>query len=370
MNKYTIPLFEPLISKKEHVYVLDCLKSNWISSKGKYIEKFESEFAKYIGVKYSIAVNNGTSALHLALLALDLKKDDEVIVPSFTYIAPVNVIRYVGAKEKFIDIKLLTGQLDESILEKKISRKTKAVIVPHLYGQCAEIEKIKKICSKKKIFLIEDCAESFGCKFKKKHLGTFGTIGTFSFFGSKTITTGEGGMVVTNSKKIAELIYKLKAQGVKRTKNDYWHDVIGYNYRMTNICAAIGLGQLQNRKKIFSLKKKVFENYKNFLDKKKVRMNKTISSCSPSYWQNVIFLKNKVIRDSLRNFLNINKIETRTTFPLVHSMPMYKKKRNKIKLQNSIILANTGICLPSSPTLKKNKIKLICNLINNFIKKN
>ena len=291
MNKCTIPLFEPLISKKEHIYVLDCLKSNWISSKGKYIEKFESEFAKYIGVKYSIAVNNGTSALHLALLALDLKKDDEVIVPSFTYIAPVNVIRYVGAKEKFIDIKLLTGQLDESILEKKISRKTKAVIVPHLYGQCAEIEKIKKICSKKKIFLIEDCAESFGCKFKKKHLGTFGTIGTFSFFGSKTITTGEGGMVVTNSKKIAELIYKLKAQGVKRTKNDYWHDVIGYNYRMTNICAAIGLGQLQNRKKIFNLKKKVFENYKNFLDKKKVRMNKTISSCSPSYWQNVIFKK-------------------------------------------------------------------------------
>lgn len=270
MVKYKIPLFEPIINKKEHQYVLDCLKSNWISSKGKYIKLFESEFSKYIGVKYSVAVNNGTSALHLALLALNLKKNDEVIVPSFTYVAPVNVIKYVGAKIKFIDVKLLTAQLDENILEKKITKKTKAVIVPHLYGQCAEIEKIKKICSKKKIFLIEDCAEFFGCTFKKKHLGTFGTIGTFSFFGSKTITTGEGGMVVTNSRKIAELIEKLKSQGVKRIKNDYWHDIIGYNYRMTNICAAIGLGQLQNRKKILNLKKNVFKYYKNFLDEKKL----------------------------------------------------------------------------------------------------
>ena len=208
MNKFGIRLYDPSISNQEKSYVLDCLNTKWISSRGKYIEKFEKKFSQFIKIKYSLSVVNGTTALHLALLSLDIKKNDEVIVPTFTYIAPVNAIRYVGAKVKFIDSNLLTWQLDESKLEKLITKKTKAVIAPHLLGQSCNILKIKNICKKKKIFLIEDCAEAFGNYFNGKHLGTFGDVSTFSFFGSKTITTGEGGMVVTNNKRIAHKNYK------------------------------------------------------------------------------------------------------------------------------------------------------------------
>jgi perosamine synthetase len=368
MPNKKIPLFEPFINLKEKQYVLDCLKTNWISSKGKYIEKFQNKFSKYVGATYSISVNNGTAALHLALLALDVKKGDEVIVPSFTYVAAVNAIKYVGAKVVFIDVNFLTSQIDESLLEKKITKKTKALIVPHLYGQSAEIEKIKKICKKKKVCLVEDCAESFGCFFNQKHLGTFGEIGTFSFFGSKTITTGEGGMVVTSNKKLANKINKLKTQGVVRKKNDYWHDIIGYNYRMTNICAAIGLAQLEKKDLILKKKNNVFNFYKKKLNSDNTRMNLVIKNSISSYWQIVIYLKNKKIRDSLKKFLEQNKVETRTTFPPVHTMPMYYKKKKKELLPNTLTLSNTGICLPSGPSLKEKEIFFICKLINNFLK--
>ena len=184
MSKYKTPLFEPSIGKEEKINVLDCISSNWIGSKGKYIEKFEKKFSSYVKSRHAITVNNGTAALHLSLLALDIKKGDEVIVPTFTYIAPVNAIKYVGADVVFVDSKLETCQLDESKLQEVISKKTKALILPHLYGQIAEIEKIKKFCDRKKIYLIEDSAEAYGCFYKRKHVGTFGVIGTFSFFGN------------------------------------------------------------------------------------------------------------------------------------------------------------------------------------------
>jgi len=367
MSKYKIPLFEPSIGKEEKKYVLDCISSNWIGSKGKYIEKFEKKFSTYVKSKHAITVNNGTAALHLSLLALDIKRGDEVIVPTFTYIAPVNAIKYVGADVVFVDSKLETCQLDESKLQEVVSKKTKALILPHLYGQIAEIEKIKKFCDRNKIYLIEDSAEAYGCFYKKKHVGTFGVIGTFSFFGSKTITTGEGGMVVTNNKKIAEKIYKLKTVGVDHTKNNYWHDIIGYNYRMTNICAAIGLAQLNKTKVILKNKKKVFEIYNKFLDFNKIRMNSVIKKSISSYWQITIFLKNKFYRDELRKLLEENGVETRTSFPPIHKMPMYNKNFSKKLFPNAIRLADTGICLPSSTSLGKKEIINICSIVNRFI---
>ena len=280
--KYKTYLYEPITGRDEKKFVNDCLNSNWISSKGKYIKKFEKRFSNFIKIKYSITVSNGTAALHLALLALNIKKKDEVIVPTFTYISPVNAIKYIGAKVKFIDSKLKTWQIDETKLEKMITKKTRAVIVPHLYGQVSEIKKISKICRKKKIFLIEDCAEAFGCYYGKKHLGIFGDISTFSFFGSKTITTGEGGMVVTNNKKLADKIFKLKMVGVVKNRY-YWHDIIGYNYRMTNICAAIGLGQLKKAKNILIKKRKVFKNYYSFLKNANPQISKEIENTKSNY---------------------------------------------------------------------------------------
>jgi perosamine synthetase len=366
--KYKTYLYEPITGRDEKKFVNDCLNSNWISSKGKYIEKFEKRFSNFIKIKYSITVSNGTAALHLALLALNIKKGDEVIVPTFTYISPVNAIKYVGAKVKFIDSKLKTWQIDETKLEKMITKKTKAVIVPHLYGQVSEIKKISKICKKKKIFLIEDCAEAFGCYYGKKHLGVFGDISTFSFFGSKTITTGEGGMVVTNNKKLADKVFKLKMVGVVKNRY-YWHDIIGYNYRMTNICAAIGLGQLNKARNILVKKREVFKNYYSFLKNSHLQINNEIKNTKPSYWLINVFLANKKIRDGLAKYLKRNKIETRNTFNLVHNMPMYFKKNQKNLFPNAQILSNTGLSLPSGPNLSKLEISKISSLVKNYLKK-
>ena len=366
--KYKTYLYEPETGRDEKKFVNDCLDSNWISSKGKYIKKFEKRFSNFVKIKYSITVSNGTAALHLALLALDLKKDDEVIVPTFTYIAPVNAIKYIGAKIKFIDSKLNTWQIDETKLEKIITKKTKAIIVPHLYGQVSEIKKISKICKKKKIFLVEDCAEAFGCYYEKKHLGIFGDISTFSFFGSKTITTGEGGMVVTNNKKLADKVFKLKMVGVVKNRY-YWHDIIGYNYRMTNICAAIGLGQLNKAKSILAKKRDVFRNYNFFLKNVDLQINKEIKNTRSSYWLINIFLANKKLRDGLAKYLKKNKIETRNTFNLVHKMPMYFKKDQKNLFPNAQILSNTGLSLPSGPNLSKLEIRKISFLIKNYVDK-
>ena len=366
--KYKTYLYEPITGRDEKKFVNDCLNSNWISSKGKYIKKFEKRFSNFIKIKYSITVSNGTAALHLALLALNIKKKDEVIVPTFTYISPVNAIKYIGAKVKFIDSKLKTWQIDETKLEKMITKKTRAVIVPHLYGQVSEIKKISKICRQKKIFLIEDCAEAFGCYYGKKHLGIFGDISTFSFFGSKTITTGEGGMVVTNNKKLADKIFKLKMVGVVKNRY-YWHDIIGYNYRMTNICAAIGLGQLKKAKNILIKKRKVFKNYYSFLKNAKLQISKEIKNTKSSYWLINIFLANKKIRDGLAKYLKKNKIETRNTFNLVHKMPMYFKKSQKNLFPNAQILSNTGLSLPSGPNLSKLEIRKISSLVKNYLEK-
>tara|TARA_B100001057_G_scaffold62651_1_gene56153 strand:- start:1893 stop:3020 length:1128 start_codon:yes stop_codon:yes gene_type:complete len=367
--KYKTYLYEPIIGRDEKKFVNDCLNSNWISSKGDYIAKFEKKFSKYINIKHSLTVSNGTAALHLALLALDLKKKDEVIVPTFTYISPVNAINYIGSQIKFIDSDIETWQIKIDDLKKKISKKTKAIIVPHLYGQVCDIKKISEICKKKKIFLIEDSAEAFGCYYKNKHLGTFGDISTFSFFGSKTITTGEGGMVCTNNKRLAEKIYRLKMVGVVKNRY-YWHDIVGYNYRMTNICAAIGLGQLKKAKIILKKKREVYRLYKLFLNDLNIKMNTEQKNSRSSFWLINIFLKDKKSRDNLARYLKANKVETRNTFNPVHLMPMHKKKNNHKKFINAQHLSNTGLSLPSGPSLKMSEIRNICNLIRNYLGKN
>ena len=236
---FKYPVYQPSIGKKEKQNVLECLESTWISSKGKFISQFENSFSEFIGVKHSVAVCNGTVALHVALLALGIGEGDEVIVPSFTYIASVNAIKYTAAKPVFIDSDFKTWQLDPTKIEENISGKTKAILVVHLYGQPCEMDTISAIAKKHNLFIIEDCAEAFGSLYNGKHVGTFGDISTFSFFGNKTITTGEGGMVVTNNSSLYEKSVHLKGQGLAKNR-EYYHDIIGYNYRMTNICAAIG----------------------------------------------------------------------------------------------------------------------------------
>ena len=364
--KKKISLYKPSLGLEEKNYVNDCLKSNWISSKGKYIKLFEKSFKNFTKINYCVSVTNGTCGLHLALLGLDLGQDDEVIVPSFTYIASVNCISYVNAKPVFVDINLKNWQANIENIKSKVTKKTKAILIPHLYGNVCDLDELLKLRKKFGLYIIEDCAEAVGSYYKKKHVGNFGDVSVFSFFGSKTITTGEGGMICSNNKNIINKINKLKGQGLKTTKDKkyYWHDVVGYNYRMTNICAAIGYAQIKKIKRILKLKKNIYKIYKQGLSLKNIIFPETIKQVNNSHWLIVFRLKTPKLRDKLISFLNKKNIETRPTFYLVNDMDMYKKK---IRLPNSKKIANNGICMPSHPNLSKSDIRYVINNIKNFL---
>ena len=357
-NQSRIPLYEPFISKLEKTYVNDCLNTNWISSRGKYVKLFEDRFKNFIKIKYAVSVVNGTAALHVALLTLGIGEKDEVISPTFTYIATANAINYVGASVKFVDSKITSWQIDEDKISNHITSKTRAVLVPHIYGQACEMNKIKQICKKNKLFLIEDCAEAFGSYYKNKHVGTFGDVSTFSFFGSKTITTGEGGMVITNNYKIAEKVESLKMVGNDKDKY-YWHNIVGYNYRMTNLCAAIGYGQLSRAKFILKKKRNIFQIYKKNLINLPISLHEECPNTTHSYWLVSIMVNNGLIRDKLRNYLNNLNIETRPAFYPIHTMPMYYNKKYKNKFPVATQLGKRGVNLPSGPLLTKKDILFI-----------
>ena len=223
-----IPVYQPFLNGNEKKYVNECLDTSWISSKGEFVSEFESQFAKYIGSNYAVSVCNGTVAIHLALLALGIGPGDEVIVPSLTYIASVNAITYTGAVPVFVDSLQDTWQMNPEDILKKITTKTRAIMVVHLYGHPCEMDEICSIAKKYDIYIIEDCAEAIGSKYKGQMVGSFGDIAAFSFFGNKTITTGEGGMVVTNDQTLHDRASHFKGQGLAKYR-EYWHDVIGYN---------------------------------------------------------------------------------------------------------------------------------------------
>jgi len=355
-------VYQPNLSGNEKKYVQECLDSTWISSKGKFIQQFENNFSKFTGIKNSVAVSNGTVAIHVALLALGIGQGDEVIVPTFTYIASVNAIHYTGAKPVFVDSKPDTWQLDVTKIEEKISPKTKAIMAVHIYGHPCEMDEILKIANKHKLFVIEDCAEAIGTYYNEKHAGTSGHISTFSFFGNKAITTGEGGMVCTNDDKLADLSIRIKGQGLAKNQ-EYFHDIIGYNYRMTNICAAIGCAQLERIDDILKNKSRVARNYIDNLQGLPIEYHKEIGNVKHSYWMFTILAASENERTKLRNHLKENGIETRPTFHPVHTMPMYNKGE---KFEVAESLGSRGINLPSYPDLSESDIEFITNKIKEF----
>jgi perosamine synthetase len=363
--KIKYPVYQPSLSGNEKKYVMECLDSSWISSKGKFINQFEEKFSQYLDVKFSASVCNGTVALHAALLALGIGKDDEVIVPTFTYIASVNAVNYTGTTPVFVDSKEDTWQMDPEDVKRKITSKTKAIMAVHLYGGVCEMNELLKICKENNLFLIEDTAEAFGSKYKGKFAGTFGDISTFSFFGNKTITTGEGGMVSTNSKELYDMVFRIKGQGLAAGK-EYYHNIVGYNYRMTNICAAIGFAQLENANSIITKKRKIANWYNKQLNGLPLQLPKETKDVFHSYWMYTVMLNDADKRDALRVFLREKGIETRPTFHPVHKMPMYFKKGVTFPVAESLALK--GINLPSYPELKEGDVKFICKIISEFFK--
>lgn len=354
------PVYKPKLDGNEIKYINECLKSTWISSKGKFIEEFENKFADFIGIRYATTTSNGTTALHLALLALGVGTGDEVIVPTLTYIASVNSIAYTGAKPIFVDSDSETWNIDNNKIEQRITSRTKAILVVHLYGYPCNMSEILKVAKTNNLFVIEDCAEAIGSRIGTQHVGTFGDISIFSFFGNKTITTGEGGMVVTNNLQLLEKTYHLKTQGLLQG-TEYWHDVIGYNYRMTNICAAIGCAQLERIDKIIEKKRKIARWYQKELKDVDVSFQSEINGYYHSFWMFSILVRNINIRMLLRKKLLEEGIETRPLFYPAHTMPMYKENDGLYPVAEN--LGRRGINLPSYPDLSNKDVINIASII-------
>lgn len=344
-----IPVYRPSLAGNEKRYVNDCLDSTWISSKGQYVDLFEESFARYTGANHALTVSNGTVAIHLALVTLGVGPGAEVLVPTLTYIASVNTIVHAGATPVFVDSLRDTWQLDPDDVRRRITPKTRAIMVVHLYGYPCDMSAIMEIAREHGLFVIEDCAEAFGARIDGRHVGTFGDVSTFSFFGNKTVTTGEGGMLTTNDATLAERARHLKGQGLAKHRV-YWHDVVGYNYRMTNICAAIGLAQMERADELIARKLELARRYDELLEGSGIE---THSPRQPgfahAYWMCSVLVPQETDRDAVMATMWEDGIETRPLFYPVHTMPMYSQKYERHPIAED--LARRGINLPSWPDM-------------------
>ena len=364
-----ISVSSPFLSGNELEYVTDCIKTNWISSQGKYVKKFEEMFSTFHNNYYSLAVSNGTVALHLAMLSLGIKEGDEVIVPDLTFAATINAILYVNATPVIVDICNDTWNIDPKKLKNHLSDKTKAILVVHLYGIPAQMDEIMTFAKENNLYVIEDCAEALGSKFNNQPVGTFGDVSTFSFYGNKMITTGEGGMILFKNQEIYNLSATLRDHGMDKNRR-YWHEMVGFNYRLTNIQAAIGVAQFEQIEYFVNCKRKIASNYRNYLnDLEVLTLPVENVDCYNSFWLYTLLVNEKANfnRDELISYLTGKGIETRPIFFSLHQMPPYVNFGEDKNLRNSIVISNQGISLPSSVNLSENEIKYICNEIIMFI---
>lgn len=366
-NKF-IPVAEPSITQKEIDYVMDAVKSGWVSSIGEYISRFEQSFAEYIGVKYALTTSNGTTALHLALVSLGIKEGDEVIIPDLTFVATANAVAYTGAKPVMADVDPETWCIDPEDVKKKITPKTKAIIPVHLYGHPANMDPIMEIAEEYNLFVIEDCAEAHGAEYKGRKVGSIGNCGVFSFYGNKIITTGEGGMITTNDENLYQKAKHLRDHAMSKEKR-YWHTEIGFNYRMTNIQAALGLAQLERIEEIIQKKRQIFTWYKEGLKNLEgIRLNPEKEWARNVFWM-VCFVSevfDEIKRDEFMKKLRGQGIDTRPFFYPCSLMPMYKKDGliNPVSYE----IYKKGLNLPSGYNLKEEEVEFICRNIQNILK--
>lgn len=359
VRRAIIPVYDPDLSGNEKAYVNDCLDTKWISSIGVYTERFERLFSEYTGAAHATAVSNGTVALHLALHCLDIGPGDEVIVPTFTYIASVNTIAQTGAKPVFVECRAEDWLIDPADVRRKITARTKAIMPVHLYGAVCDMEAIMSIAREHGLAVVEDCAEALGSTIGGVHVGTFADIATFSFFGNKTITTGEGGMVVARDADVAARLRKVKSQG-QSLERRYWHDELGFNYRMTNICAAIGLAQLERVEPILQRKREVGRLYRELLSDAPVQFQALRPDVVSSDWLVSLLLPEGIDRDALMEAMRGNGVDSRPVFYCAHHMPMYASPD---VFPVSEHIARRGLSLPSYPQLTDGDIATVVSVL-------
>jgi perosamine synthetase len=368
---YKIPVAEPDIGEDELKNVIEAVRSGWVSSKGPFIKEFEEKFSSYVGVKYGVATSNGTTALHLALAALEIGRKDEAIVPSLTFASVPNTVLYTGAEPVFVDSHPDYWCIDPSKIEEEVNKKTKVIIPVHLYGNPCDMDVIMEIARDHDLFVVEDCAEAHGAEYKDKKVGKFGRISCFSFYGNKIITTGEGGMCLTDDEDLAQKMRVLRDHGMNIEKK-YWHEVVGFNYRMTNLQAALGVAQLEKIDSLIERKRRIAKRYKSLLkDVEGIVLHPEMSWTKSVYWLYSVLIDNRgygMSRDELMNKLEKNGVETRRFFYPLHLMPPYKKYAASCHLPVAEKLSSSGINLPSGVKLKEEEIHKVAFLIKGFTK--
>lgn len=361
--KMMIPIAEPVIGKEEEKLVLDGLRSGWVSSIGKYINKFEKGFASFCNTKYAVSASNGTAALHLSLVAAGIGPGDEVIVPTLTFVATANAVVYTGATPIFVDCEKETWNIDPEKIKEKINRRTRAIIPVHLYGHPANMGAILAIARKYGLLVIEDAAEAHGAEYRDKKVGSLGDMACFSFFGNKIITTGEGGMITTNNKILAEKLRMLRDHGASKRRR-YYHPSLGFNYRMTNLQAAMGLAQLRKIKNILDQKRRIAQLYARNLKELEgeITLHPEAKWAKNVFWMYSILLpkKGKKNRDYLMKQLKKKGVDSRPFFFPIHHHQRYKTGES---YPVADFLAHSGLNLPSSVNLEDSQIRFICDKI-------
>jgi len=361
-------LDDPNLGDLEKKYLAKAIDTNFVSVVGPFVPEFEEKFARYIGSKGAVAVQSGTTALHIALYELGIRAGGEVIVPALTFIATINPILYVGAKPVIVDVDSETWNIDPEEVKKAITENTKAIIPVHLYGNPCDMDEIMKIAKKYNLYVIEDATESLGATYREKQTGTLGDFGCFSFNGNKLITTGGGGMIVTDDEKRAEHI-KFLVNQARDNSRGYYHPEMGFNYRMTNIEAALGLAQLERIDKFLEKKRNFRKIYQKVLDELPyIRFQQEYDNASGSWWLTCVKIdKNNIDIDKLRLKLKEKGIPSRKIFMPAGEMP-YLRKFSK-SCANAYRIYEKGICLPSSSLNSVDTIEKIGMILKELLGK-
>jgi perosamine synthetase len=362
---FDITLAEPDLGNLEKEYLLDAFESGWISSSGRFLDLFESEMKNYLGVDYALATTNGTTALHLAMLALGISPGDEVIIPAVTYVAVANAVKYAGGTPVIVDVTPGDLNIDPEMVVGAISPKTKAIVAVHLYGVAADLRSLLKICKDNGLFLIEDCAEAHGASINGKIVGSFGDVSVFSFYGNKIISTGEGGLVATNNEQIYNKIKLLRGQGMDPVRR-YWFPIIGYNYRMTNIAAALGCAQIKRIEEILSLRQIINSEYQARFLTMQVQLAPSANAIGSVPWLRNVFINESSShnRDEIMEKLSEVGIESRPVFIPIYDLPPYADPNGKEKFPISHLWANKGISLPLHTKLTISDVNRVCDEVS------
>ncbi len=365
ISSQIIPVCEPTLGGNEAKYVQECLESNWISSAGKFIPLFEEQFAAECGCKYGVACANGTVALHLALAALGIGPGDEVILPTFTMIATINAVTYTGATPVLIDSEPHTWNMDVTQLAAKITPRTKAIMPVHTYGHPVDMDPLLELANKHGIFVLEDAAEAHGAEYKGRRAGGLGHAAAFSFYANKIITTGEGGMITTNDAKLAELAQNLRDHAFS-TERHFWHKFIGFNYRMTNLQAAVGLAQVEQMSRFVENRRRNAAQYTQLLSQiPGIVTPPEAAGIKNVFWMYSLLVEDEfgMTRDGLRAYLAKHGVETRTFFIPMHLQPIYYNDFKGQRYPVAEMLCQRGFYLPSASSLSAGHIQYISSLV-------